>query len=122
MDASHIVLLLFPLPEAFSTSPFVLFPVWQDAHSRTSLNTHHFGQHPVLNGLQLAVATCATTGITFHRSYHLRRHRYYLHRSCHLHHHRYYLRHRHSFHLKEEDRFPHSRGRGWYYYCLASAE
>jgi len=36
---------------SFSPSPFVLFPVWQDAHSWTSLTTHHFGQHPVLNGL-----------------------------------------------------------------------
>ena len=39
--------------KSFSTSPFVLFPVWQNAHSRTSLTTHHFGQHPVLNGLVL---------------------------------------------------------------------
>ncbi len=39
-------------PKSFSTSPFVLFPVWYDAHSQTSLTTHHFGQHSVLNGLE----------------------------------------------------------------------
>ncbi len=38
--------------KSFSASPFVLFPVCQDAHSRTSLTTHHCSQHPFLHGLQ----------------------------------------------------------------------
>ena len=38
--------------KSFSASPLVLFPVCQDAHSRTSLTMHHCSQHPFLNGLR----------------------------------------------------------------------